>query len=104
MKFNWTHLLLSLAPIGLAAAGVPPVIIPTVLHAMTEAQSIIGAAGPQKKDHVLNIVRDAGVTLVKIGALSPAEHAAVIETTSSGIDTSIALVNRVLDAHPAPGA
>lgn len=103
MRFDWKQLLMTLAPIGLAAAGVPPVIIPVVLHAMTEAQSIAGASGPEKKAHVLNAVQDAGVVLVKIGALSPAEHNAAIEKTSEGIDTSIALVNRVITPAPAFG-
>lgn len=101
MTFDWKRLLFSLAPIGLAAAGVPAPMILPIVDAMQEAQSIIGARGAEKKTHVLNMARDAVAAINATPTPRTLEPDATIEKVSEGIDTSIALVNQVLERHGA---
>lgn len=97
MKFNLTKFLgivNALAPVVLLAvpggAVIAP-IVPVIVNAITEAEQISGASGPEKKAHVLNIVDAAVVTANATGKvhINPTEAA---DAASHGIDAVIGAV------------
>lgn len=81
---------LTLVPGG----GVAAVLIPTVVHAIGEAEQIKGASGADKKAHVMDIVGSA-VTVANATnkvKLDPAEVNAAVD---KGIDTVISAIHVV---------
>lgn len=100
---QWLSLVLNLAPLVLMAVpGMPVVLIPTIVHAIQEAQQIKGASGADKKAHVIAVVGD-GIAAVN-GAkgtevISPAVVTAVV---APAIDTTIGVINLVQQAHATP--
>lgn len=101
MTFDWKRLVFALAPIGLAAAGVPGPMIGAIVDGIAEAQAIAGARGAEKKAHVLSIANDAIIAINATPTAWTLEHAPTLEKVSQGIDTSIGLVNQVLERHGA---
>jgi hypothetical protein len=96
---NWIQLLLGLAPTILAAAKVPAALIPTVTHAIGEAQQLPGASGAEKKAHVLSIVQDGVETFNAAKGKTVIDPALAVAATSGGIDTTIATINLVKGKH-----
>lgn len=96
---NWFQLLMSFAPAILTLAKVPAVLIPTITHAMSEAQGLPGASGPEKKAHVLGIVKDGVETFNAAKGKTMLNPAKAVDAVSSGIDTTIAAINLVQDRH-----
>lgn len=100
---QWFSLVMNLAPLVLAAVpGMPPVLIPTIVHAIQEAQQIQGASGAAKKAHVLAVATDA-VTAVNGAKGTTVINPAVVQgAVSSGIDTTIGVINLVQQARATP--
>jgi hypothetical protein len=103
VNVDWKRLLFALAPIGLAAAGVPAPMIPGIVDGMAEAQAIIGARGAEKKAHVLKGANDAIDVINAMPTAWTLEPAPTLEKIGRGIDTSIGLVKQVLERHGAAG-
>lgn len=98
---RWLQVVLQVAPVILIAVpGIPPVLVPLIVHGITEAQKIPGASGAVKKATVLAIVADgiAATNSVKPGTIP--DPAAVIVAAGLGIDTTIATVDLI---HSLPG-
>jgi hypothetical protein len=98
---NWIQLLLGMAPAILAVAKVPAALIPTITHAMAEAQGLSGASGADKKAHVLSIVQDGVTALNDAKGKTVLDPAKTVAAVSGGIDTTIATINLVQDRHAA---
>jgi hypothetical protein len=101
---KWVAVVLQVAPVLIALVpGVPPILVPLIVHGITEAQQITGASGADKKRHVLTIIADGitAVNAVKPGAIP--DPAGVLVAAGLGIDTTIATVNviRALPGHVA---
>lgn len=97
---NWIQLLLGMAPAILAVAKVPAALIPTITHAIAEAQGLPGASGPDKKAHVISIVRDGIDALNTAKGKTVIDPAKAVAAASGGIDTTIATINLVRDRLP----
>jgi hypothetical protein len=81
---------------ALAAAGVPPALIPIVMHGITIAESAANPdgspkSGAEKKAIALDAVETgiAGINAVKPGAVDPE----VVHLVSGGIDTTVGVIN-----------
>lgn len=100
---KWISLVLNLAPLVLMAIpGMPAVLVPTIVHAIQEAQQIAGASGADKKAHVLAVAADA-VTAVNEAKGKAVINPAVVPTVvSQGIDTAIGVINLVQQTHTTP--
>lgn len=85
------------APIALAAAGVPFGIVADVTAGIAAAESIPGATGAQKKASVVAIAQAA---LDAIPALSTETKANALEAVDEGVDTTIALTKAVHNVAP----
>src|SRR6266576_2660858 len=96
---NWIQLLFGMAPAILAVAKVPAALIPTITHAMAEAQALPGASGADKKAHVLSIVQDGIDTLNTSKGKTVLDPAKTVAAVSGGIDTTIATIHLVEDRH-----
>lgn len=87
----------AVGPIVLAAvpggAGIAP-LIPVIVGAIGEAEQIKGATGPEKKQHVLNVVAAGVVTANSTGkvTLDPVE---VNTVASHGIDAVVGTIHVV---------
>lgn len=94
-KRKWLSLGTSLLPIILGAVGVPPIVIPLVVHGMQTAEQIEGATGAEKKAHVLDLVK-TGITAMNEGAGRViADPNRVTSVVSQGIDVGVQTVNLV---------
>jgi len=78
--------------------GVPAVLIPLIVHGITEAEGIPGATGAQKKDHVLAIVKD-GLTVTNATGKVVIPTADVLTAVNGGIDAAVTAVNAVKESH-----
>jgi hypothetical protein len=81
---------LTLVPGG----GVAAVLIPTIIHAIGEAEQIKGAKGPEKKAHVMEIV-DSAVAVANATSKTKLDPAEVKATVDKGIDTVISTIHVV---------
>ena len=102
MAFNWKsilHTISAIAPVVMAVAGVPPMLIPVITHgmALAEGTHTISGSGAEKKAHVLLDVSNAiaGINAVKPGLIPPE----TVDVVSQAIDTTIAAINVI---HPKP--
>ena len=94
MKMHWKkfgRILKAVAPIVLAAAGVPPRLIPLVEHAIVLAESKPGT-GAEKKALALDAIR-TGIAAAEIGAGRPVVDPGVTAIVSDGIDVAVRAVN-----------
>ena len=92
------------APFVLAMVpGIPPSIIPALIHGIQVAETLPGADGAAKKKVVLDLASTA------ISATNDAAKKQVIDPTainaiSNGIDTTIGVINLVKGKQVAPDA
>jgi len=99
---NWLDLLKVLGP-AIVATTVPggALLAPLIIQGIQEAEGLKGATGPEKKAHVVGLVR-AGITTANLVAkkdvLSPTESVA---TVSAAIDAVVGAVNLVQQATEA---
>lgn len=100
---KWLELVRTLAPFILAAVpGVPPVLIPAIIHGIQTAEQIPGASGPQKKAAVLDLV-STGITAANTVAGRPLVNKAhVTGAVSAGIDATVNAVNAIRSATSVP--
>mgnify|MGYP001603974583 CR=1 FL=1 len=105
MRINWKsfiRVLREVGPIALVFAGVPPVLIPAIVHGIELAeQSVSPMTGPEKRAFVLDSVATAAtaVNAVRPGTLVSGYP----ETVGKGIDTTVAVVN-LIERQRAQGA
>lgn len=100
---TWFSLVMNLAPLVLMAVpGMPPVLIPTLVHAIQEAQQIPGASGAAKKAHVLAVATDAVTAVNGAKGTQVIDPGVVPGVVSHGIDTTIGVINLVQRAHATP--
>ena len=95
---KWLSLIGSIAPyVLLAIPGIPPVIIPAVVHGIQVAEGIQGASGAQKKAAVLDLVSTA---LTTVNGVTPGsvDVEDALSAVSGGIDTTISVINTVHNA------
>lgn len=77
--------------------GVPPALIPVVAQGITEAESLPGATGAEKKQHVINLVTEG---MTGVNAVHPvADPAVVTAAVSQGIDAVVSTVNNIKAVH-----
>ena len=85
----------AIAPLALAAAGVPPALTGLVIHAVQVVeQSTDGTqkTGPEKKADALSIVSD-GLNAVNVARPGTFDVPQLTSVVSEGIDTTIDAVN-----------
>lgn len=104
MAFSWStfvNIAKLVAPAALAASGVPPALIPVVVHGIAIAEQC-PATGPEKKALVLDAVATAvaGINAVKPGAVSETWPAVV----GMGIDATVGAVNAIKHEGVVPPA
>ncbi len=93
---KWLSLIGNLAPFVLAAIpGVPPVLIPAIVHGIQTAEQIPGASGAQKKAAVLDLVATGLTTTNSIAGSQKIDASATLAAVSSGIDATVNAVNAV---------
>lgn len=98
-KRKWFDIIKTVAPIVLMMIpGMAP-LVPLVIFGITEAEQIRGASGPQKKQHVMEIVQ-AGLTgtnaVAKKELLPPQQ---TMQTVSAAIDTVVGVANLIDRVH-----
>jgi hypothetical protein len=102
MAPTWLQVLLKLAPTILAVIpGVPPALVPAIADGIAEAEAI-GGSGPDKKAHVIKLATDAVTGINAAKGSTVLDPTSTIQAVSAGIDTTIAVINTVKAAHPAP--
>ncbi len=92
---KWLDILKNLAPYILASVpGIPPVLIPAIVHGISVAETIPGSTGAQKKAEVIDLVTTTVATTnaVKPGAI---DSAATIAAVSQGIDATVNAINAI---------
>lgn len=100
---RWLSLVLNLAPLVLMGIpGMPVVLIPTIVHAIQEAQQIKGASGADKKAHVLTVATDAVTAVNGAKGQVVVDPAVVTAVVAPAIDTTIGVINLVQQAHATP--
>ena len=81
----------------LMMTGVPPVVIPVVVHAINEAESIKGS-GKDKKDHVMAIVKDS-LDVANATGKAGVPTDVIMEAVSVGVDATVTSINAVKSAR-----
>jgi len=71
--------------------GLPPVLVPTIIQGIEEAQQLKGASGADKKAHVVALV-ELAITGIN-SKRKVIDEVTVLPVVKSAIDTGIALVN-----------
>ena len=99
---SFGHLVEQLAPIALALTGVPPVLIPVVVHGIQVAESF-GGTGAEKKEKAITLVTTA-ILGTNIAAGKQILDPNAIHAVSNGIDTVVGVVNLVKKQPVAPDA
>jgi hypothetical protein len=105
--FSWSKfadVLKVVGPVILSTIpGVPPMIVPAVINAITAAQMMPGATGPAKKAAVLAEVVDgleiANGILIAKGKSPVGDPAVISASVGAGIDAVITTVQAVKLAH-----
>ena len=102
---KWLELIKNLAPIILALVpGVPPAIIPAIMHGITTAEGMPGATGAQKKAAVLDLVQVGMETANAVAGKTIVDPAGLSGVVGLGIDTAVNAVNIIHAAQPVPPA
>lgn len=101
MTFNWLNAVTTVLPVALAAVpGMPPALVPVIVHGITEAEAM-NVPGEDKKLHVLNMVR------LGIDAVNATQHETVIDkekvmpVIEHSIDVGVSIAN-LLGSRNAP--
>lgn len=98
---DFGHVLEQIAPIALSVIpGVPPVLIPLVVHGIQTAEAIPGATGAQKKAAALDLV-NTGIASTNAAAGKQVIDPTAINAVGEGIDTVVGVVN-LINGKPAP--
>lgn len=102
---KWLSLALNFAPfILIGIPGMPPALIPVIVHGIQEAEQLQGASGADKKAHVLSLVND-GITAVNAAQNKQVINPAVaLPAVSAGIDATIGAANTVAQVQNLPQA
>lgn len=79
--------------------GVPPVLGPVIIHAISEAENLKGATGAQKKAHALNLINDSLNAVNAVKGETVLDPQQIVPAVSQGIDAVITTVNAVQAAH-----
>lgn len=94
--------------IPLLVPGIPPVLIPAIVHGIQVAEAIPGADGKTKKAAAVEIVSTAisvvNSTAATEGTSKQVIDPSVINAVSNGIDTAVGIVNVVKRQPVAPDA
>ena len=91
-----------LAPIALAVTGVPPVLVPIVVHGIQAAEQL-GGSGAEKKASAIDLVNTA-ILGTNLAAGKQVVDPNAIHAVSNGIDAVVGVVN-LINKHPvAPDA
>ena len=96
------HLVEQLAPIALAVTGVPPVLVPIVVHGIQVAEEL-GGTGTEKKASAIDLVNTA-ILGTNIAAGKQVVDPNAIHAVSNGIDTVVGVVNLINKRPVAPDA
>lgn len=100
---TWLALALKLAPIVLLGIPrMPVVLVPLITEAITEAQQIPNAKGPDKKKHVLETLATGVAVLNAAKGAQVLDPAIVTTVVAPAIDTTIGVINAVDKAHAKP--
>ena len=99
MGFTWKslfHTISAIAPVVMAVAGVPPMLIPVITHGIAMAEGTHTISGAEKKAHVL---LDVNAAIAGINAVTPGliPLNATVLLVDKAIDTTIAVLNVI---HP----
>ena len=99
---SFGRLVEQLAPIALALTGVPPVLIPVVIHGIQVAEQF-GGTGAEKKAKAIDLVTTA-ISGTNLAAGKQVVDPNAVHAVSNGIDTVVGVVN-LINKHPvAPDA
>lgn len=79
--------------------GVPPIIIPLVVHGITTAESMQGATGDQKKAAAMSLINDGLTGLNAAKGETVLDPAVVVPAVSQGVDAVVTTINAVKAAH-----
>ncbi len=94
---KWLQIAFQFAPMVLGVIPATAAIAAPVADAIGAAQMIEGASGAEKKAYVMKIAQDAIVSANAKGATL--DVASTLAATSQGVDTAVAVINAVHDAH-----
>lgn len=103
MKFDFHKFLAVVSQVGPMVLGAVPggekiaPLIPTITHAITEAEAIKGASGAEKKAHVLAVVA-AGVATANATGKVTLDPTEVEQIASTGVDAVIGTVHVIAGA------
>lgn len=97
------RILEQIAPIALAIVpGIPPVLIPVIVHGIQTAENL-GGTGPEKKAQAMDLVK-TGILAANLTAGKQLVDPNTIHVVSNAVDTVVGVVNAI-QAHPiAPDA
>lgn len=97
---KWLELVKVLAPVILSVTpGVPPILIPAIVHSIETAEQIPGATGAQKKAAVLDEVRTGLAVTAAVKGAPVIDTELTVAAVSSGIDAAVNGVNAVHSIH-----
>lgn len=99
---KWLRAITQLAPIILPLAGVPPQLVPLVLHGMVVAEHLPGATGAEKKMYVMDLIQTGAATTNAAVGHTLIDPDQVTEAVSAGIDATVKTVNLVHNIPAAP--
>jgi hypothetical protein len=98
MTFDWrkfVQIAEAIAPMTLAAAGVPPALTGLVIHAVSVAQQTtdgVEKTGPEKKALAMSIIQD-GLSAVNVARPKTFDVPQLTTVVSQGVDVTIAAIN-----------
>ncbi len=99
---KWLDLVKNLAPFILAAVpGVPPVLIPAIVHGITVAEGIQGSTGVQKKAIVIDLVSTGLQTANAVAGKTVIDETSSVAAVSQGIDATVNAINAIHSATSA---
>ncbi len=96
---KWLSIAFQFAPMVLGVIPATAPIAGAVADAIGAAQMLDGANGAQKKAYVMEIAKDAIASANAKGATLDVDS--TLAATSQGVDTAVAVINAVHDAHAA---
>lgn len=100
---NFGRILEQIAPIALSLVpGIPPVLIPVIVHGIQTAESV-GGTGSEKKAQAMDLVR-TGILAANLTAGKQIVDPTVIHAISNGVDTVVGVVNTIQGRQVAPDA
>lgn len=102
---KWLDAIKTVAPIALSLIpGVPPVLIPLIVHGIETAEKLPGATGPQKKAYVIDLVNSGVAGTNAAAGKQVIDPVAVSTAVDEGIDTAVAVANAIASAKKKPVA